>query len=117
MEFIAVRRTRASTAAVTDSPVRRSTRHKPLSVIDSSPESLDDSSSQRGGRTTRSRVATLEKGTVATLKNLRSRKNSASSDVSESVEMESEGSQKRVTRKNAAAASVTGTPTKTNLRS
>ncbi|OXU30834.1 hypothetical protein TSAR_009873 [Trichomalopsis sarcophagae] len=115
-----VRRTRASSAAssITDSPRRATRSNKQLSVIESSPESLDDSNVQPTGRATRSRTATLDKTAPTVTKNLRSRKNSASSDLSESVvEVESEVTQKRLTRKNTSALPAVGTPTKANLRS
>ena len=114
MSKTAVRRTR-SVSAVIDSPVRRSTRStRQLSTIDSSLDSLDETA-QTLGRTTRSRTGTLDKPKATTVvKNLRSRKTSMSSDVSESLEMDSEIAQKRITRKIAQAA--VGTPTKLNSR-
>ncbi|XP_058803131.1 dentin sialophosphoprotein-like [Phymastichus coffea] len=115
-----IRKTRATSVSITDSPARRSTRsNKQLMVIESSPESLDDSNTRPRVRTTRSRAATLDKSATAiTAKNLRSRKNSASSNLSETIDLETETIQKRLTRKAAATATVAAsTPTKTNLRS
>ncbi|XP_011504704.1 PREDICTED: MATH and LRR domain-containing protein PFE0570w-like [Ceratosolen solmsi marchali] len=115
-----IRRTRASAAAsIQDSPLRRNTRSsKQLCTIESSPESLNDSNIQPIGPTTRSRIATLDKGmAVNIVKSLRSRKNSGSSDVSEIIEVENDTIEKRVTRRNKAGQSLSGTPTKANLRS
>ncbi|KAJ8674303.1 hypothetical protein QAD02_005565 [Eretmocerus hayati] len=116
----AARRTRASSAAtpsssVTDSPAKRSTRSvKHLATIDSSPEGADENSSQPTVRKTRSRAGTLDKTTTLSTRSLRPRKRSVSSDRSQSVDMESETTQRRLTRKAASAAP--GTPTKPNLR-
>lgn len=90
--------------------MRRATRsNKQLSTIESSPED-DENIAKPVGRATRSRAATMEKGTVSAIsKSLRSRKNSATSDQSETTDVEA--FPKRVTRQN-----VSGTPTKTNLR-
>ncbi|KAJ8674252.1 hypothetical protein QAD02_005514 [Eretmocerus hayati] len=116
----AARRTRASSAAtpsssVTDSPAKRSTRSvKHLATIDSSPEGADENSSQPELRKTRSRAGTLDKTATLSTRSLRPRKRSVSSDRSQSVEMESETTQRRLTRKAASAAP--GTPTKPNLR-
>ncbi|KAL7286074.1 hypothetical protein TKK_0019591 [Trichogramma kaykai] len=96
----------ASTTSNTDSP-RRSTRNmKASTVTGSSPESIDEAIQNTTGRATRSKTANLDKSIPAgSGRTLRSRMNSASSDVSENwTEPDVETLPKRVTRKAATSA-------------
>nr|XP_012146352.1 PREDICTED: calponin homology domain-containing protein DDB_G0272472-like isoform X4 [Megachile rotundata] len=97
------RKTRLTDVGSADTSLRRSTRIKLVKQNDSSPESNDSSVSNTQTRVTRKRTGTMD-NTTATEKQrvLRSRRNSVSSDVSETPEVD---------------ATTTATPTKRNRHS
>ncbi|XP_063977545.1 uncharacterized protein LOC135162714 [Diachasmimorpha longicaudata] len=110
------RRTRATASSVTDSPLRRSTRRRATTKDDSSPEPVT-SDVGPSTRAKRRITPTLESAHAESVRNLRSRKTSTTSDVSEATESDTGSEAKRrTTRRSSLALSGIETPTKARLR-
>lgn len=98
--------------SVVNSPLRRSSRIKQTKY---SPGSESDSSisSTQTGRSNRTQIATMDSIVSDTMKKLRTRKHSVSSEISETMDIDVPRTPgKRTTRQSAGAA----TPTRVNTR-
>ncbi|XP_043286008.1 myb-like protein X isoform X2 [Venturia canescens] len=101
--------------SVLDSPLRRSSRiRQPMSQNDLSPEYNSDASVTSGTKSTRRRTTALDAINPEPQRNLRTRHNSATSDLSELAENDSatESIGKRITRRSIATVSSVETSSK-----